>query len=479
MRSETSALGAKKLLIITFSIFLLISCGKTDVVQNNTETKNNEEPVSMTKEEKVTQLKNRLNFRSFITKGDFYSIKNMKEVALKYYLSVYLKLKDDILLERKIADTYFDLKNFPKAYEYYKKIPKMEIDEKSKQKMALALTYSESEIDKKNELSQMQLSAGDRDYYNIVLDCNSGIKVCIGAIKAYTGTYEKTTKLQTLLYNFEKTGNTDSNYKYALLEGLFIENKDYLIGGKIGEEVLAKRPDYRSILKLTGYTYYELGDYKKANNYLQKYYNFDPKDVKTTYLLGVINFYLENYISSNLYFNAAILNGYTPKIELERRLAYNYYIIGDKKNMFKVYRYLLDEKGVEEDDYSVAIFTAIEDKESSKSMLWANKGITKFPNSSNMYAFRGWIYRLRNETENALKDLEKSLTLNQQNPVTLYNKGMIFEERQNYLLAKKYFMDTIENDKNGTFGNQAEIELKNIENKEKLMQSGSTLDANG
>jgi hypothetical protein len=68
MRSETSALGAKKLLIITFSIFLLISCGKTDVVQNNTETKNNEEPVSMTKEEKVTQLKNRLNFRSFITK---------------------------------------------------------------------------------------------------------------------------------------------------------------------------------------------------------------------------------------------------------------------------------------------------------------------------------------------------------------------------------------------------------------------------
>jgi hypothetical protein len=83
----------------------------------------------------------------------------MKEVALKYYLSVYLKLKDDILLERKIADTYFDLKNFPKAYEYYKKIPKMEIDEKSKQKMALALTYSESEIDKKNELSQMQLSA--------------------------------------------------------------------------------------------------------------------------------------------------------------------------------------------------------------------------------------------------------------------------------------------------------------------------------
>lgn len=461
----------RKLLIITFSIFLLFSCGKNETGNNQEETKQEEVASSMTKEEKVAQLKNRLNFRSFITKGDFYSIKNMKEVALKYYLSVYLKLKEDILLEKKIAETYFDLKNFPKSYEYYKKIPKLEIDEKSKWKMALALTYMTWELDKKSELSKMELKERDKDYYNIVLDCNGWIKVCIWAIKAYTWTYEKTAKLKNLLYNFEQTGNTDSNYKYALLEWLFIENKDYLIWGKIWEEVLAKRPDYRSILKLTGYAYYELGEYQKANDYLQKYYNFDPKDVKTTYLLWVINFYLENYISSNLYFNAAILNWYTPKIELERRLAYNYYIIGDKRNMFKVYRYLLDEKWVEEDDYSVAIFTAIEDKESSKSMLWANKWIIKFPTSSNMYAFRWWIYRLRNEFDNALQDLEKSLILTPTNPVALYNKWMIFRDRQNYLLAKKYFLDTIENDKNWTFWNQASLELKNIEKLEKQAQS--------
>ncbi|EKD66323.1 MAG: hypothetical protein ACD_49C00051G0022 [uncultured bacterium (gcode 4)] len=468
----------KKLLIITFSIFLLISCGKSDTGNNWEGTKQEEVAVSMTKEEKVAQLKNRLNFRSFITKWDFYSIKNMKEVALKYYLSVYSKLKKDILLEKKIAETYFDLKNFPKSYEYYKKIPKMEVDETSKWKMALALTYMTGEIDKKSELNNIELTSDNKTYYSIVSDCYGGIKVCIGAIKSYTWTYEKTNKLKNLLYNFEQTWNADSNYKYALLAGAYIENKDYLIWARIWEEILRKRPDYKSILKLTGYAYYELGDYKKANDYLQKYYNFDPKDVKTTYLLWVINFYLENYISSNLYFNAAILNWYTPKVELERRLAYNYYIIGDKRNMFKVFRYLLDEKWVDEDDYSVAIFTAIEDKESSKSMLWANKWIIKFPNSSNMYAFRWWIYRVRNELENALQDLEKSLSLNPSNPVALYNKWMIFEERQNYLLAKKYFLDTIENDKNWTFWNQADIELKNIEKIEKQTLTWSTLDNN-
>jgi len=41
--------------------------------------------------------------------------------------------------------------------------------------------------------------------------------------------------------------------------------------------------------------------------------------------------------------------------------------------MFKVFRYLLDEKDVTENDYSVAIFTAIEYKELSKALLWSNK----------------------------------------------------------------------------------------------------------
>ncbi|HBA45127.1 TPA: hypothetical protein DCZ31_04110 [Patescibacteria group bacterium] len=32
------------------------------------------------------------------------------------------------------------------------------------------------------------------------------------------------------------------------------------------------------------------------------------------------------------------------------------------------------------------------------------------------------MYRVRNELENALQDLEKSLSLNPSNPVALYNK---------------------------------------------------------
>jgi uncharacterized protein YpuA (DUF1002 family) len=41
--------------------------------------------------------------------------------------------------------------------------------------------------------------------------------------------------------------------------------------------------------------------------------------------------------------------------------------------MIKIFRYLLDEEDVNEDDYNIAIFTAMEENELSKAMLWSNK----------------------------------------------------------------------------------------------------------
>jgi len=56
-----------------------------------------------TREEKLNESKRRINFRSIIRKGDYFSLKSDQEMALKYYLNAYLRLKEDHVLERKIA----------------------------------------------------------------------------------------------------------------------------------------------------------------------------------------------------------------------------------------------------------------------------------------------------------------------------------------------------------------------------------------
>jgi hypothetical protein len=41
--------------------------------------------------------------------------------------------------------------------------------------------------------------------------------------------------------------------------------------------------------------------------------------------------------------------------------------------MLKVFRYIIDEEDTTQDDFAVALYTAIEEKEFSKAMLWVNK----------------------------------------------------------------------------------------------------------
>lgn len=468
----------KKLFIAILSIFLLVSCGQ-NVVKKESNIGTDNKKQTLTKQEKIDQFKRRAAYRSIITKWDFYSIKSEKETALRYYISAYSRLKTDIILERKIADTYFELKNFEKALEFYKKVPSLELDNNTSEKMALALMY-QNPRDLKQELEKINIPDDEKDYFGHIFACYNWLKNCISDLKSYTGSYNKTSKLINLLTNFEKTWNSDSNYKYALMWWQFFENKDYLATVKLWEETLSKRPDYKSVLKLTWFAYYELWNYKKANDLLQKYYNIDPKDVKISYLLWIINFNLENYLSSNLYFNSAVLNGYTPKLELEKRLAYNYYVIWDKKNMLKIFRYMIDEDWITEDDYSIALYTAIEDNEFSKAMLWVNKWILKFSTSDNMYAFRWWLNRLISEQDNAIRDLEKSLSLNPKNSIALLNLWIVCEDKNDFDLAKKYFTDTIDADKNWAFSLEAQDELKNVQEKEKeLSQSWQIQEQSG
>lgn len=427
---------------------------------------------TLTKEEKLEQLKRRMNLRSIIRKWDFYNIKNMKETALQYYLNAYKRLGNDHIVEKKIWDTYFEMKNFSKAYQFYTKIPGWEMDEKMKDKLFKTLLYTGNK-NMRDEYNKIRAPIAIKEYYDKVLVCYTWIRNCLAEIKSYTWSTKKINEIKNDIANFEKIENTDSNSKYAIMAWDFMKNKDYLATALIWQETLTKRPNYTSVLKLVWFARYELWDYKKSWDYLQKYYQLEPKDVTVTYLLWIINFYLENYISSNLYFNAAVLNWYTPKTELQKRLAYNYYIIGDKKNMLKVFRYILDEDDVTQDDYSVALYTAIEEKEFSKAMLWANKWIKKFPQSDMLYAFRWWLYNLRNEEINALNDLNLAVWMNKKNAVALYNLWILAFWKNDYTTARKYFEDTLNADKNWTFWDKAEAKLKEITKKEGELNTSS------
>lgn len=370
------------------------------------------------KEEKLSEAKRRLNLRSLIRKGDYYSVKNDKEAALRYYENALSKLQKDRVVEQKIADVLFELKRFPEAYAHYKNLPLKEIDAVTKERLFSSFMFDENLADRQAQLDAMPFDPAEKEYYSYVGTCYSGIHNCVTRIQEYKGSEPRLGELFNNVKDYESLSG-DYQYRNTLLAGTFFKQKQYLAAAKIAEEVVKNRPDYRSAVKIAGFSRFELGDYDQANSWLRKYFDSDPKDVQVAYALGIINYYTGDYAMSNLYFNNAVMNGYRPKTELERRLVYNYYLMDDKKGTFKIFRYLLEEEDATNEDFEIAVFTAIEEKEYGKAYLWAEKGMAKFPENDRLVAMRGWVSEIRGEDDKAVKDFAKALDMNRRNPIAL------------------------------------------------------------
>lgn len=372
------------------------------------------------------------------------------------------------MLERKIAGAYFDLKDFGGANKYYMKVPFVDLEESEKKKMITALMFDESITIKSTEIQKLGLSSDEMEHHGYVENCYTGIHNCVTGLESYSGSFEPTKKLKNIIDTYMKV-SSDFQYRNILLAGAFFESKEYLAGAKIAAEIVEKRPDYKIAYKIAGYCNYELGKYQEANTYLGKYYAFESKDFATAYTLGLTNYYLEDYTTSNLYFNTAVLNGYTPKTELERRLLYNYYILGDKKGMFKIFRYLLKEPDVTEDDFVIAVYIAIEENDRAKGFLWVNEGMEKFSTSDMLYAERANLYLLNNNTDKAVEDLSRAYSMNPRNPVATLGFAKLHFAKNNFTSAKEYIHSTKTLDPEGALGEQATELLKKIE----AMESGS------
>jgi Tfp pilus assembly protein PilF len=124
-----------------------------------------------------------------------------------------------------------------------------------------------------------------------------------------------------------------------------------------------------------------------------------------------------------LYFNAAILGGYTPKLELERRLIYNYALLGDTTGAFKVFRHLLSGSEASAEDYLVALYMAEQSNEISKARLWSLRAIERFPNDASLLAFASISERRSGDPAVADSMLEQALAADMNNTLALLEKA--------------------------------------------------------
>jgi tetratricopeptide (TPR) repeat protein len=418
--------------ILILAIFLLSACSGwfwTDD-ENTSWSLVESYRASIDEDERVALAKKRKSYITGIRKGDFYSLRNAPEEALSYYLSVQEKLPNDQVVRKKTAHVYFLMKNWAKAYEEYIKAPLSELHTDEKEELLRSLFFDESTFDRLGELTRLSLPADTLEYYTLVDTCYTGIHNCIITIDSYTGAIGSITELKWQIESAEKI-TTDYQYRNLLVAAKFYEQGMYRVTEKLLLEILKNRPDYTEIKKMLGFSLFHLGKYEEARKYILEYLELNPKDLESIIYLGELYHFLGDYISSNLYLNNAIIAWYTPKINLERRLSYNYALLWDTVGMLKVLNYLLRSDGVSDDDFAVAVSVALDEWELPKADLWAREGMARFPESQKIAPLAIEALRLKGEYDNASaiiqntseKDREENPNYLLQEAILLYDLG--------------------------------------------------------
>lgn len=376
-------------------------------------------------------------------RADYLATNNEYREAAGLYERV-LRLSKSEEIERKLAHIAFRAKNFQRSSDLYKKFAdELYLSEKEEFLHALRYTGDDEFV---TTLANMDIPDNIKSAFEVSWKCEHEFISCENAIRAYKYDYAPIRDLKNALKNYESLGNKDPSYKEALMIGALYKNQDYTTAMRIGENVLRRKPDYRPILKIVGFSAFMVGQYERSQWVLGKYKKLEPKDAEVDFILWLIHFEKEDYETSNIYFNKAVLGGYKPKTVVERKLAYNYYVLDLPKNMFQVLGYLMLEPDVDEADITNGVYLALVHNETRNAGEWIKIGREKFPNSESIHGLEAWYLRMTGKSAEAQIIVDSILSQNQTHLISLVQGGILayeagYKEKAKTLLKQAKIID--------------------------------------
>lgn len=376
-------------------------------------------------------------------RADYLATNNEYREAAGLYERV-LRLSKSEEIERKLAHIAFRAKNFQRSSDLYKKFADdLYLSEKEEFLHALRYTGDDEFV---TALANMDIPDNIKSAFEVSWTCEHEFISCENAIRAYKYDYAPIRDLKNALKNYENLGNKDPSYKEALMIGALYKNQDYTTAVRIGENVLRRKPDYRPILKIVGFSAFMIGQYERSQWVLGKYKKLEPKDAEVDFILWLIHFEKEDYETSNIYFNKAVLGGYKPKTVVERKLAYNYYVLDLPKNMFQVLGYLMLEPDVAEADITNAVYLALVHNETRNAGEWIKIGREKFADSESIRGLEAWHLRTTGKSQEAQAIVDSILSRNETHLISLVQWGILayeagYKEKAKTLLKQAKIID--------------------------------------
>lgn len=482
----------KKILIISLTSFFVLLWvwvwgfyyytnlkPKTKII--NDEVKNITSQTSQEEEfdsnDKISVLRKRFFLKWLIDKWDNYMNSNTPLLALNEYLKAYVKNPTDTQITKKIWLAYFELKNYKNALEYLNKV-KNELSWDDLQTYILTNIYTLNTKDKRtfdNALANIKnltnINEEQRFYYTNSINCIISFHTCKKTFQDYVKNNpelqtDKMKNIKSAIDNYDNFKSWNTYYKDSLIIAELFKDKLYTISNYLWASLLKSKVDYKPFILMVGKWAFEIWDLTKSKQFLEKYYKLEPTDPKVSYLLWNISYRSRDYLASNLYYKASLDNWFENKVDLKRKIIYNYYMLWDKKSMFSMFNSLIEEKDSNIDDYSLCIYRYITEWETDMWIMLSNKWLQKFNWQSwyeIFYWYLWWIYREKNDLVSANSYLEAWLKINPKNPLITLNMWYLATLNNDYNKALIYLKRTQNMNPDWEFGTLAKSQEQEVE----------------
>ncbi len=405
-------------------------------------------------------------------------------LALKKFLEAYKNKKWDDAIEKRIADTYFLMKKWNKAYEYYDKINDNKIIYKNKYvksflyslniyKLKHNKLYLSWAINKINSINL--LNNQEKFFYSNSLGCINDFSLCKKNFQDYLEknklNIKQLTDIQNALNNYKNFKIDELYFKNTLILWALFKNDLYPIVIILWENILKEKPNYKPILKMIAQSYFELWNYEKAKEYLTKYYALDSNDKDVLYLLSIISQKTHDFVLSTIYLSKAEKLGYQPKENIYRLQIYNYYVLDNSAKILENFDKLIQiQKKPLYNDLVLATYYNLINWNTKIWEKYAKLWLKLYPKIEDFYGFEWWILIEKNKLDEAKELLEKWYKINKENALINLNLWRIEEKNWNLIKTKLYYKKAVKLD---NWWEISKIAVKMLENLEKNQNTSS------
>ena len=410
-------------------------------MQEITNTEEIENDRSETVRRRIESIRKRHELRDMFISAEAYLEWWQQALWLRTLLDVYRENPEDWIVVTKIAETYYEMKRFWSALNYYMRLPTL--NERQKQRVLLLHFYTQDITTDEwrnnilTSLDEIGVSEQDFEYYRLSLNCIQDNSWCLEWFQTYISTLE------------EITSSKLNNMRLAIRNYLsFWLDEDYLLNTyiitqwyrddlyplviELWSHVMDTRETYKPVIKLVWHSLFELWLYEDSKDILTRFHRLDDSDPWVNYMLWIIYAKTRDSVLANIFLRRALDLWYTPTLNLRRHIAYNFALIESRHNLLSALKDLIQlEEDYEKTDLSLAIYYHILYESYETAIEFAQLWQEKYSDDAYFYWYEGWAHRELWNPENSIKVLQEWLTIIPDNPFLYLQLAFALKEAWN------------------------------------------------